>query len=92
MKLKRLDVDLQPSYADNAGKYVATVEYEDAHSTVKLVLTPEVSEALLTFIAPALAKCANRAALEVEQNILASVEESKRLLELNAPSGPEVPL
>lgn len=83
MKIKSLEIQLQPSYSlDNAGKYIATVRYEDHNGAVSLILEPGISAALLSFVGPVLAKYANQAALEIQQNILASVEEARALPEI----------
>jgi len=78
MKLQTLEIKLQPSYADNAGKYVSTVEYEGVRGAVKMVLDPGISEQLLGFIGPVITKFSARAALDIESNIIASVAESKQ--------------
>jgi len=78
MKLKKLEIELQPSYRDNGGKYIATVEYEDHTGAVKVILEPGISENLLAFIGPVIAKFTNQAAQEIERNLLASVEEARR--------------
>lgn len=83
MKLQTLEIELQPSYSANAGKYVATVKYEDGHNnTVKLVLDPALSEQLLGFIGPAITKFSARAAKEIEANIIGSLAEMKQPLEI----------
>jgi len=83
MKLTSLEIKLQPSYSDNAGKYVATVEYEDGHkNAMKMVLDPGISSQLLGFIGPAITKFAGVAARQVEANIVQSIEEAQKPLEL----------
>jgi len=77
MKLVSLEIKLQPSWESNAGKYVATVEYETRQSTVKLVLDPSVSTQLLGFIGPVITQAAGKAAREIESNIVGSLEEMK---------------
>lgn len=83
MKLQTLEIKLQPSYAANAGKYVATIEYEDGHNNaVKMVLDPGISEQLLGFIGPVITKAAAKAAREIEANIIGSLAEMKQPLEI----------
>jgi hypothetical protein len=83
MKLTSLEIKLQPTYCDNAGKYVATIEYEDKlRNTMKLVLDPQVSGQLLGFIGPVITAAATRAAKEIEANIIGSLEASNPTLEL----------
>jgi hypothetical protein len=85
MKLRLLSIELQPSYSDNAGQYVATIAYEDRNkSDLKMVLHPDISAQLLNYIGPVLTKFAARASKEIEENILASLAEVKNL--------PEIPL
>jgi hypothetical protein len=83
MKLQSLEIKLQPSYAANAGKYVATIAYEDGHeNAVKMVLDPGISEQLLGFIGPVLTKFAGVAAKQIETNIVGSLAEMKQPLEI----------
>lgn len=83
MKLQTLEIKLQPSYAENAGKYIATIEYEDGRkNSVKLVLDPEISEQLLGFIGPVITTAAAKAAKEIEANIIGSLADMKQPLEI----------
>jgi len=83
MKLQTLEIKLQPSYAENSGKYVATIEYEDGRkNSVKLVLDPGISEQLLGFIGPVITTAAAKAAREIEANIIGSLAEMKQPLEI----------
>lgn len=78
MKLKSLTITLQPSYCDNAGKYIAEIEYEGEGGLVKTVLDPGVSETLLGFVGPVIVEFSRRAALEIARNVQFSVEEAKK--------------
>jgi hypothetical protein len=83
MKLRHLEIHLQPSYAESAGKYIASIQYEDQYKNeVKLVLDPVISAQLLGFCGPAITAAASRAAREIEQNIIGSLEEMKQLPEI----------
>jgi len=83
MKLQSLEIKLQPSYAANAGKYVAAIAYEDGHeNAVKMVLDPGISEQLLGFIGPVITKFSAKAAKEIEANIIGALAESKHPLEI----------
>jgi len=83
MKLQSLEIKLQPSYTSNAGKYVATISYEDGHeNAVKMVLDPGISEQLLGFIGPVITKFAGHAAKQIEANIIDSLEEMQRPKEI----------
>ncbi len=79
MKLQSCNIRLLASYEPNAGQYQATITYEDKRGQeVKMILTPEISEQLLGFVGPAITRFAHIAALEVERNIMLSVEESQK--------------
>ncbi len=81
MKLTKLTIELQPSYADNAGKYIASIAYEDAkRNEVKLVLDPEVSHQLLGFIGPVITAAVGKAAREIEANIIMSLADQNQTL------------
>ena len=83
MKLQSLEIELQPSYAANAGQYVATVKYEDGHKNqVKLVLDAGLSGQLLGFIGPVITKFSAQAAKDIEANIIGSLAEMKQPLEI----------
>ena len=83
MKLQTLEIELQPSYAANAGKYIATIKYEDGkNNAVKLVLEPGISEQLLGFMGPVITAAAAKAAKEIEANIIGSLAEMKQPLEI----------
>lgn len=83
MKLQSLEIKLQPSYAENAGKYIATIEYEDGRkNSAKIVLDPGISEQLLGLIGPVITKFSARAAKEIEANIVGSLAEMKHPLEI----------
>lgn len=83
MKLETLKVELQPSYADNPGKYIATMEWEGERKTkLKLVCEPEFSETLLLLVAPILEEQAKRSAEHFHASILLSVKEARALPEI----------
>ena len=82
MKLQSLEIKLQPSYATNAGKYIASIEYETNGNGVKLVLDPGISEQLLGFIGPVITAAAAKAAKEIEANIIGSLAEMKHPKEI----------
>jgi len=83
MKLTSLTIQLQPSYAANAGKYIATVQYEEGqHNEVKLVLDPEISMKLLCFVGPAITAAASAAAKKIEANIIGALAAPAPTLEL----------
>ena len=77
MKLKRLDIQLQ-TYGQHKDKYLANVEYEAGGGELKYILEPSATEALLIFIGPVITQFAHGAALQLEKNILASVNEAQK--------------
>lgn len=83
MKLNSLTITLQ-SWGENKGKYIAAIEYEGEHHATKLTLSPEVSGQLLGFCGPVITAAATKAAREIEANIVGSLEEAKRPMELEA--------
>lgn len=78
MKLKRLTIELQPSYAKNPGKYEAEIQYENERGEVKLLLDPEISNALLTCIGGVVTEFSHKAALSLEADIQQSVLEATK--------------
>jgi hypothetical protein len=85
MKLKTLNIELQPHWADNAGKYTGKIEYEGQKGCVTMNLSPEISNALLLCIGEVVTKFAADAAREVEQSLIASVAEAGKPLIENTP-------
>jgi hypothetical protein len=85
MKLKELNIDLQPSYSDNAGKYLCTITYEDEKGTTKLIVDPEISEKVLAFIGPVLTAAAMRVHQQFQKAIEQSITEANKsqVLELS---------
>jgi hypothetical protein len=85
MKLTSLEINLQPSYAENAGKYIATLQYEEGRqNAIKILLDPEISMKLLAFVGPAITAAAAAAARQIEANIIGSLEAAKPTLEISA--------
>jgi hypothetical protein len=79
MKLKHLSITLQPSYADNAGKYEGEFEWEErGRGTVKIVLDPAISERLLAFIGPVITEFGHAACLDLERQIQQSLSEARQ--------------
>ena len=78
MQLTQLTIQLQPTYASNAGKYIATIEYNHKNdSKTKLILEPEISEKLLEFCGPAIIAASKDFAEELNRNIQSSLLEMK---------------
>lgn len=79
MKLTSLKIDLAPSWDDNAGKYVAVIQYEADKQSVTLVLDPEISTRILAFVGPVITFSALKASRQLEANIKLSLEEANKL-------------
>lgn len=84
MKLEKLTIELQPSYAKNAGKYESEITYEGKSGKLHMLLDDKVSEALLAFIGPTLTQFSHQAALEIQKNIELSVREAQQAPALGA--------
>ena len=80
MKISNLNIRLNQSWDENPGKYVASVEYEDKSGNIKMPLDPEVTEALMTYLGPLIAKFGSMAAAKIAENITASLQETKQPL------------
>lgn len=66
MKLKKIEIELQPSYAANAGKYIATIQYVDTEENeLKLVLSAESSDALVALIQPTVTEFSGKVTKEL---------------------------
>ena len=94
MKLKNLTIQLQPTWADNAGKYTCEIEYDDKSGSVKMLLDEQVSEALLVCIGETITQFAAAAAKKIEINSLASVAEAKQIKSpaIEQPAATETPV
>lgn len=80
MKLKELKIELRPCYADDAGKYVGKLVWEDKQDTeIKIPLPPDFSEKLLLFVAPILEEYAKQSATMFAQSVQQSVVEARNV-------------
>ena len=77
MKLKKIQIELIPSYRLDAGKYEAELEYENERGSVQLKLDPEVSAALLLCIGDVVTQFAAKSAEEIKANLTQSVLEAR---------------
>jgi len=83
MTLQKLIIQLQPSYAADAGKYTGVVEWEDKSETsMNVKLPPECSEKLLLYLVPLLQEHARRSADAMVTAIEFSVQEARQLPEI----------
>lgn len=82
MKLKKLEIEIIPSYRENAGQYQGIIQYEGGSGEITMALDKDVSNALLMCIGETITKFAANAAREVEKSIIASVEDAKSLPKL----------
>lgn len=79
MKLKSLEIKLNPDWSsNNPGKYTGEIQYEGASGSVNMILSPEVSNALLICIGNTITEFAAAAAQEVRGNLIASVAEAQK--------------
>lgn len=78
MQLKSLRIELE-TYGENKGKYETTITYTDPKGEIKLVLSPELSNALLPVVANSLNRFALNGMAELEQAIRTSIEQAKNL-------------
>ncbi len=72
MQLRELTISLQQWGADE-GKYQVTVEYLHDKSELKLVLPPELSNALLAVVADHILKASSVAAAQLSTSIGAAI-------------------
>lgn len=79
MKLKKLEIEAEPSWSDNYGKYKASIEYESSKGKVEMLLDSKVSEALLVCIGETITAFAAKAAQEISDNLIASANASKAI-------------
>ena len=73
-----LHIELNPSYADNPGKYSATIKHEGERGSVELILEPDASEALLLCCGQVITEFSHKACLALEANIKQSVLEAQK--------------
>ena len=77
MTLRELKVRKRQSYEEMAGRFVAEVSYEGSGGTISMPLGPDISEKLMEFLAPMLARFGSEAANEIASSVLSVVEDSK---------------
>lgn len=77
MTLRELTVRKRASYEDMAGRFVAEVQYEGSGGKITMPLSPEISEKLMEFLAPMLARFGSEAANEIAASVLKVLEDSK---------------
>lgn len=87
MRIERLTIERTESWQTvNPNRYVATVEYKSPKGEIKMPLTPEISERLLEFVAPLIARLGAEAAQEIAANIYKAIEASKPATQIEAQS------
>ena len=72
MRLTRLTISMNPSYAKNPGLYTGEVEYEGESSKFSLTLTPVISERVLAAVADA----AEEGSLQMMQQLRGNIQQS----------------
>lgn len=90
MSLERLTIEKTPSWRDtNPDRYIATVHYKSNKGEITMPLTPEISERLLEFVAPLIARLGAEAAQEIASNIYRAIETAKPATQIEAQSTAE---
>lgn len=78
MELQSLTIARAPSYAsENAGKWVAQVQYKSAREESSILLAEGVAVELLSVVGPMIAKRAAEAAMEAAGLIDKAVQEAQ---------------
>lgn len=77
MKLKKLTIEVIPSYRTNGGQYEGEISYEGECGTVDMKLSPGVSDALLICIGEVITKFAAESAKQIEVSIHQSIAQAK---------------
>jgi hypothetical protein len=74
MKLESLQIQLEPSYSDQAGQYTGRVTFENERKgVVKLSLSPELSNRILAVVADELVATSRMVAMELTAQCIESV-------------------
>ena len=82
-KLTNLTIELH-RWGELTGKYTGTVEYEGQSGSVKLALDPSISEEVLAFIGPVMAKAAMKVYEGLEANLQQSIAEARKAPQIEA--------
>lgn len=87
MTIERLTIERTASWQTvNPDRYIATVHYKSNKGEITMPLTPEISERLLEFVAPLIARLGAEAAQEIASNIYKTIEASKPATQIEAQS------
>ncbi len=77
MTLVDLNIRRRTSYEEMSGRYVAEVKFQGSRGNITLPLSPEISEKLMEYLAPLLARFGSDAAAEIAASVLKAVEDRK---------------
>ena len=77
MKLKKQTLERRESWQTDAGKYKGEIAYDSDGGRVEMNLSPEVSEALLLCIGETIVKFSAKAAEDVCDSLIDSVEQAR---------------
>lgn len=76
-ELVKICIQKQESWRpENAGRYIATVDYSGPKGALTMPLGPDVSERLLAVLGPMIAKLGADAANEIATDVLNAIEEA----------------
>jgi len=83
MQLESITIEKRKSYeSTNPNQWSAEVKYRNSSGAVTVLLTPDVSTALLAFVGPLIVQFSAKAAEQIGRECLEEVENLKAL---NAP-------
>lgn len=77
LELVELRITKQESYQDNAGRFVAKVSYKHGNNDYKLLLGPDISETLMTYLAPVLAQSASTVTTALQEEVQRALIDAK---------------
>lgn len=76
MKLKKLEIEVIPSYRTDGGKYEGQISYEGVNGTVEMKLDSKISDALLVCIGETIARFAAESAKQIQSSIHESIAQA----------------
>lgn len=80
MKLQSLQIEIEPSYSDNAGQYKGKIKFENQKGSVAIQLTSRLCDRLLEVVAEELIYTARKVATELTANCIDSVKQLENKL------------
>jgi hypothetical protein len=79
MSLQSLTLRKRQSYEEMPGRFVAEVRYEGSRGSIVMPLTPDISEKLMEYLAPLLARFGSDAASEIAASVTKALEDKSAL-------------